>query len=99
MLLRTWLPALISRRQYSLDMSFPLPVDVYREWFHFNKPDQRYYPDALIPDQTALPIARYRLADHRIAKQTAEAFWLDLWVPADTKPGTYHGKATLKVRQ
>ena len=80
---------------YTLDVNFSLPAEVYREWFHFNKPDKRYYPDALIPIklpyQSPMPSQ-----DHRIAGQTAEAFWIDLWVPADTNPGTYHGKATLK---
>ena len=30
-----------SSDEYSLDIEFPLPVETYREWFHFNKPDQR----------------------------------------------------------
>jgi hypothetical protein len=80
--------------EYSLDVTSPFPVDVYREWFHFNKPDQHYYPDALIP--VKLPYrSQIPNPDHAIAKQTVEAFWIDLWIPAGAKPGTYTGKATL----
>ena len=80
--------------EYSLEIDCPLPVEVYREWFHFNKPDQRYYPDALIPIK--LPFrSRIPDQDHQIPKQTAAAFWLDIWTPANAKPDTYRGKATL----
>ena len=83
-----------SSDEYSLDMSVPLPFEIYREWFHFNKPDQHYYPDALIP--VKLPFhSQIPDPDHRIAKQTAAAFWLDVWIPADTKPDIYRGKVTL----
>ena len=80
--------------EYSLEIDCPLPVEVYREWFHFNKPDQRYYPDALIPIK--LPFrSRIPDQDHQIPKQTAAAFWLDIWTPANAKPDTYRGKVTL----
>src|SRR4029079_15555709 len=26
-----------------------LPVHVYREWYHLNSADRKYYPDALVP--------------------------------------------------
>lgn len=80
--------------EYSIDVQFPLPVDVYREWYHLNKADSAYYPDALVP--VTLP-HRSRLpdADNRIAKQTAQAFWLDIWVSPETRPGMYRGAVTL----
>jgi len=79
---------------YTLSLEFPLPVDLYREWFHLNKSDKRYYPDALIPIK--LPY-RSRLPDqdNRIPKQTTQAFWADFWIPADAAPRTYKGRATL----
>ncbi|MEJ7607449.1 MAG: hypothetical protein WKF37_14580 [Bryobacteraceae bacterium] len=35
--------------EYQLAIEFPLATDLYREWYHFNTPDRRYYADALIP--------------------------------------------------
>lgn len=64
-----------------------LPVDIYREWFHAI--GGVYYPDALIP--TRLPIqATLPQQDNRVPGQTAQAYWVDIWVPADAKPGPYN---------
>ena len=84
-----------SSEEYSLDMSFHCLSTSYREWFHFNKPDQRYYPDALIP--VKIPFrSRIPDPDHHIPNQTAAAFWLDIWIPADTTPNLYRGKIRLR---
>ncbi|MEO7145846.1 MAG: hypothetical protein ABI165_20315 [Bryobacteraceae bacterium] len=81
-------------RESELSVEFPLPADIYREWFHFNAPDRRYYPDALIPVHSPyrFPIPE---PDNRIPGQTAQAFWIDLWIPASTVPQMYRGQAKL----
>ena len=70
------------------------PVDVYREWFHFNTPDKHYYPDALVP--VHLPYTfQMPDEDNSIQGQKVRAFWVDVWISPDTKPGVYHGRARL----
>jgi hypothetical protein len=79
---------------YEVDLQFPFPVDVFREWYHLNAADKKYYPDALVP--VRLPYkAQMPHADNRISGQTTQAFWLDIWVPADAKPGLYRGQASV----
>ena len=82
---------------YSLNMSLggkdsKLQVDVFREWFHLTR--KQYYPDALIPArlpfQSELP-----QPDNQIEKQTAQSFWVDVWVPVDAPAGIVEGEATL----
>ncbi len=85
------------------------PVDVYREWFHSltrerttsdkitrdkAASDKHYYPDALIP--VHLPYS-FQMPDPEnvIEGQTARAFWVDVWIAPNTKPGVYHGRARL----
>ncbi len=70
------------------------PAEVYREWFHFNTPDKHYYPDALIPVQ--LPYS-FPMPDREnmIHGQKARAFWVDVWIAPNTKPGVYRGRARL----
>jgi hypothetical protein len=77
-----------------LSIEFSQPVEVYREWFHFNTPDKHYYPDALVP--VNLPYT-FQVPDQEnaISGQTARAFWVDLWIASGTKPGLYHGHARL----
>jgi hypothetical protein len=81
---------------YKLAVRFPLAVDVYREWFHFNTPDKKYYPDALIP--VSLPY-QFQIPDpdNKIPGQTAQAFWIDLWIPADSQTKTYQGEAIVST--
>lgn len=76
------------------DRAGRIQTDVFREWFHFVDVDSHYYPDALIP--VALPYhSELPEPDNRISKQTAQAFWVDVWIPADAPPGVYRGRATL----
>ncbi len=65
-----------------------IQAELYREWFHFVPSVKRYYPDALIPVRTSYR-SKLPEPDNRIPHQTVQAFWLDLWVPADATPGTY----------
>ncbi|MEZ5351090.1 MAG: DUF4091 domain-containing protein [Bryobacteraceae bacterium] len=77
------------------DKTGKLQLDVFREWFHFSEWDKSYYPDALIPIQhpydSSIPES-----DNKIAKQTTQAFWVDIWAPADTEPGEYSVRAILR---
>lgn len=59
-----------------------LATDTYREWFHKNKADGKYYPDALLP-------ATRRMGDNQIPGQRVWAFWVDVWIPATQRPGRY----------
>jgi hypothetical protein len=79
---------------YTLSVSGPLSSELHREWFHFLPARNLYYPDALIPVSTPY---RGHLpdADNRIANQTAQPFWLDIWIPADARPGPITITATL----
>lgn len=71
-----------------------LRVELYREWFHFLPSTKSYYPDALVPIPTSYQ-SRLPAPDNRIPKQTAQSFWLDIWTPADAKPGEYETTAEL----
>ena len=78
---------------YSISIQLPLPDEVYREWYHRNAADQQYYPDALIP--VRLPYkSRLPEPDNRVSGQTAQSFWLDIWVPG-TASGSQKGTVTL----
>ena len=77
---------------YSLAVSGPLEVSIYREWFHAFK--NEVYPDALVP--VASPVqSRLPDPDNRIAKQTVQPYWLDVWISANAVPGTQTITATL----
>jgi hypothetical protein len=79
---------------YEVRVESKLPVDIFREWFHLSSKDKRYVPDALIP--VKLPFRSVMPeADNRIPKQTVQAFWIDVWVPPDTAPGTYSVEAII----
>jgi hypothetical protein len=86
---------------YALDLRLSdragkIQVDLFREWFHPLRSGESY-PDALVPVH-----APYRSQlpdqDNKIANQTAQAFWVDIWVPADAAPGEYSGRATLEAQ-
>jgi len=86
---------------YTLSLGFDrgqgkLQADLFREWFHFTESDKQYDPDALIP--ITLPYhSRLPEPDNRIAAQTAQAFWVDLWIPPDAAPKLYVAHAVLEA--
>lgn len=86
---------------YSLNVSLgaaggKIQTDVFREWFHLTQRGKRYYPDALIP--VKLPFqSQLPQPDNKIEKQTAQAFWVDVWVAPDAPAGVIEGKATLEA--
>ena len=75
-------------------IDFPLSVDVYREWFHPYLHDHQYYPDALIPIHLPASVNTPE-PDHPIPGQVAQAYWVDIWIPADAEAKTYRGEARL----
>src|ERR1039458_6064625 len=73
-----------------------LQAELYREWYHYVPKSGKYYPDALVPVagtvQSKLPEP-----DNRIAAQTAQGYWLDVWIGHNAVPGVYRTKAVLEV--
>jgi len=71
-----------------------LAVDLYKAWYHHLKVEGQepaYWPDALVPVKSrqtfALPDP-----DNKVPGQTVQEFWVDIYVPADAKPGRRKGK-------
>ncbi len=86
---------------YTLDVKISDPtskvqIDLFREWFHLTDSDKHYYPDALIPVHSTYS-SRLPEPDNRIPQQTAQAFWVDVYIAPDAHPGTLSGSATLKA--
>ena len=86
---------------YTLDVGIPDPtnkvqVDLFREWFHFTDSDKHYYPDGLIPVHSIYS-SRLPEPDNEIPKQTAQAFWVDVYIAPDAHPGFRSGRANLKA--
>lgn len=86
--------------EYRLEIEpFPrsggIEAELFREWFHFVPADKRYYPDALIPVKTPYA-SRMPEPDNKVAGQTAQAFWLDLWIPESAEPGSYRARVILR---
>jgi hypothetical protein len=73
-----------------------LQTEMYREWYHYLPKTKNYYPDALVPVagvvQSKLPEP-----DNRIEKQTAQGYWLDVWIGENAAPGVYRTKAVLEA--
>ena len=85
---------------YSLEVALADPAgkvqtDLFREWFHFDVTDKRYYPDALVPVQQPYK-SRIPEPDNQVPQQTAQAFWVDVYIAPDAAPGRLSGKARLK---
>lgn len=78
----------------AVTVDLPLAFDMYREWFHHNAIDQKYYPDALVP-VVGKSVSIAATPSEQIPQQTAHAVWLDIWIPASTKPGIYRGDVSL----
>jgi hypothetical protein len=90
---------------YRLSVSIDggLEVDLYRAWYHRVQPDLigaapdsavAYWPDALIPARAG---ETHRLPDpdNRVTGQRVQAFWADVYVPADVPPGRVCGAVQL----
>ncbi len=78
------------------DANGKLQLDLFREWYHWNQSTKTYFPDALVPAN--LPYAsRLPHSDNRIDNQSAQAYWVDIWIPADAVPGLYQCRASLQA--
>ncbi len=73
-----------------------LPAELFREWFHLTESNKQYYPDALIPVQQTYHSVMPE-PDNRIEKQTAQAFWVDFWIPPDAEAKTFQTQAILQA--
>lgn len=68
--------------KFKVDFDQPsgVQVELFREFYSLNSKDRRWYPDALVPmkpgEAQMLPTE-----DNGIRGQTAQAFWVDVWVP------------------
>jgi hypothetical protein len=80
---------------YTLGLDYP-GADLHREWFHLTEAGKNYYPDALIPVRAPYQ-SRLPEPDNRVERQTAQAFWVDIWIPFDARPGVLEGQATLEA--
>jgi len=88
---------------YSLTCDFAaagsnVQVDLFKAWFHRLQKDGRYIPDALIPVQNPFP-GELPDPDNQIKDQTSQAFWVDLYIPREAKPGLYPGRLLLRSGQ
>lgn len=73
---------------YTFTVQSPFPTEVFREWYHRLEKDGAWYPDALVPVKSPHS-ARLPDVDNRVENQQAQAYWIDVWVPAATRPGEY----------
>ena len=84
---------------YSLSVSFQkqadVQVDLLKTWYHLLRADKKYYPDALIPVSNPYQ-AELPDSENNIPGQIAQAFWVDMWIPRDAKPGFYGAEAKLQ---
>ncbi len=90
------LPSLYTLDVKTSDPTSKVQIDLFREWFHLTDSDKHYYPDALIPVHSTYS-SRLPEPDNRIPQQTAQAFWVDVYIAPDAHPGTLSGSATLKA--
>ena len=80
-----------------------LQADLFKCWYHplangaMSAPEGQpttYWPDALLPVQEE---SEFTLPDpdNAIEGQTTQAFWVDVYVPAEVRPGTIRGAVNL----
>ncbi len=75
------------RFEVAVDAAPGVEVDLFREWFHRNSEDGKYYPDALVPigkgEVLVLPDP-----EMKIEGQKAVAIWIDVWISGKATPGS-----------
>ncbi len=72
----------------------PKDVEIFWQWGLKEKAGG-WYPDALIPLDGPLAIPN---KDNGIAGQRHQTFFIDVFVPHDTPPGTYSGSLAIRTR-
>jgi hypothetical protein len=82
----------------SLSMGGSLEADLYKAWYHrlpgVEGQPATYLPDALIPVHEG-QVFHLPDPDNRIEGQTAQEFWVDVFIPVGTAPGLVEGQAQL----
>lgn len=75
-----------------------LQVDLYTEWYHGFGADrakpETVIPDGLVPYTPGAPFSIPH-AEMKVPDQSAQGFWVDIWVPADAPVGKQAVKLTL----
>lgn len=73
-------------------------IQISREWFipgrKVAEGGQAWYPDALVPLDSALAIPA---ADNGVPGQTVQPFFVDLYIPHDASPGKHLGKLRVQA--
>ncbi len=72
-----------------------MAFDVFAEWYH--RIGERWYPDALVPQEVSGGATARLRKQMGLKNSRFAAFWVDLFVPADSRPGSYSGKLKIKV--
>jgi hypothetical protein len=86
---------------YSLSLRFEaksagIQTQLFKAWYHRLRDTGSFIPDALIP--VANPFySKLPDPDNNVAGQTAQGFWVDLWIPSDIPPGLHEGWAVAAV--
>ncbi|HVN81248.1 MAG TPA: hypothetical protein VMW38_19825 [Terriglobia bacterium] len=80
---------------YSLNCDFAragpnVQADLFKAWFHHMQKGGQYIPDALIPVQNPYS-GKLPDPENQIKDQTSQAFWVDLYITREAKPGRYEG--------
>ncbi|NQT91157.1 MAG: DUF4091 domain-containing protein [Lentisphaerae bacterium] len=68
-------------------------IDLFWEW-SIKSADGAWYPDALVPVSGKLNIPN---VDNGVADQKIQAFYVDVFVPHKTEPGTYSGEIMISA--
>ena len=73
----------------------PGQYDVFVEWYQ--PYDGVWYPEVCVPQRVVGGSTPALRRQNRVAGQKYVGFWVDLFVPADAKPGEYAGNVTVRV--
>jgi Domain of unknown function (DUF4091) len=87
----------LSEARYSLSLRFEgrskgLQTQLFKTWYHKLRATGSFVPDALIPVSNPFE-SKLPDPDNKVAGQTAQGFWVDVWIPPDMLPGRYEGLA------
>ncbi|MGQ9662023.1 MAG: hypothetical protein ACUVWX_06765 [Kiritimatiellia bacterium] len=69
--------------------------DVFVEWYC--ECDGKWYPEVLVPQEVAGGSTPEFRKKNRVPRQRYAGFWVDIFVPAQQRPGLYAGTLTIRV--
>jgi hypothetical protein len=81
-----------------LDVFSAADYSIYAQWYHQVK--GRYYPDALVPltgDGSPVRTLASVTKQNTVPGQSFTAVWVDLFIPANIRPGEYQGILNVQV--